>query len=118
VLLIASSQKGAAMPKYMFIANYTPEGVNGVLSAGGSARRTAVAETVKAMGGSLESFYFGFGSDDAYVVVDLPDNATAAALALQVGASGMTSIRTVVLMSPEDVDGAAKMPNRYRPPGS
>jgi uncharacterized protein with GYD domain len=106
------------VPKYMFIANYTSEGAKGVLAKGGTARKTAVASTVKALGGKLESFYFGFGADDAYVIVDLPDNKAAAALALQVGASGMTGIRTVVLMTPDEVDAAAKVPNRYKPPGS
>lgn len=53
------------MPKYMIIANYTAEGVKGVLGKGGSARRTAVERTVAEAGGTLESFYFGFGDDDA-----------------------------------------------------
>lgn len=106
------------MPKYMFIANYTTEGVKGVLSKGGSARKSAVAAAAKAMGGKLESFYFGFGADDAYVVLDLPDNKAAAALALQVGSSGMAGVRTIVLMTPDEVDAAAEAPNRYRPPGS
>ena len=78
----------------------------------------AIASAAKALGGSLESFYFGFGADDAYVVVELPDNVAAAALAMQVGASGLASARTVVLLSPEDVDRAAKVPNAYRPPGA
>ncbi len=106
------------MSKYLFIANYSADGVKGVLAAGGSARQAAIAAAAKAAGGSLESFYFAFGADDAYVVVDLPDDVAAAALAMQVGASGLASTRTVVLLSPEDVDRAAKAPNAYRPPGS
>jgi uncharacterized protein with GYD domain len=106
------------MSKYLIIANYTAEGVKGVLAAGGTARKTAVAESVAKLGGSLESFYFGFGEDDAYVIVDLPDNAAAAAIGLQVAASGMASARTIVLLSPEEVDKAAKAPKAYRPPGS
>ena len=106
------------MPKYLFIANYSAEGAKGVLSSGGSARRTAVSEAVGSLGGSLESFYFGFGQDDAYVVADLPDNTSAAALAMQVGASGMAGVRTVVLLTPEDVDRAAQTPSSYRAPGA
>ncbi len=106
------------MPKYLVIANYTSEGVKGVLATGGNARKAAVAATAEALGGSLESFYFGFGGDDAYVVLDLPDNVTAAALAMQVGASGMASTRTVVLLTPDEIDKAVKAPNAYRPPGS
>jgi uncharacterized protein with GYD domain len=106
------------MSKYLFIANYSADGVKGVLATGGSARKAAVASAAEALGGSLESFYFGFGEDDAYVVIDLPDNVAAASLAMQVGASGMASTRTVVLLAPEDVDRATKAPSAYRPPGS
>jgi uncharacterized protein with GYD domain len=106
------------MSKYLVIANYSPEGVKGVLATGGSARSAAIVSACQALGGSMESFYFGFGEHDAYVVVDLPDNVAAAALAMQVGASGMASARTVVLLSPEDVDRATKAPSVYRPPGS
>ena len=106
------------MPKYLVIANYTSEGVKGVLATGGNARQAAVAATAEALGGSLESFYFGFGGDDAYVVLDLPDNVAAASISLQVAASGMASARTVVLLTPDEVDRAAKAPNVYRPPGS
>jgi uncharacterized protein with GYD domain len=106
------------MSKYLIVANYTSEGVKGVLGTGGAARRTAVTSAVEALGGSLECFYFGFGDDDAYVIVDLPDNVAAASLAMQVGASGMASTRTVVLLSPEDVDRATKAQSVYQPPGS
>ena len=69
------------MSKYLVIANYSPDGVKGVLATGGGARKAAVASACEALGGSMESFYFGFGEADAYVVVDLPDNVAAAALA-------------------------------------
>jgi len=106
------------MPKYMFITNYTSEGAKGVLSAGGTARRTAAAAAIKAVGGKLESFYFGFGERDAYVVVDLPDDEAAAAVALAVNASGGATVKTTVLLTPEQVDEAAKRSVDYRPPGS
>jgi uncharacterized protein with GYD domain len=106
------------MPRYLIITNYTADGVKGVLAKGGSARKAAVQQSVTQAGGTLESFYFGFGDDDAYVIVDLPDNATAASIALQVAASGMASARTVVLLTPEEVDRAAHAPKTYLPPGS
>ena len=106
------------MGKYLIVANYTAEGVKGVLAKGGTARKTAVEVSVTALGGTVESFHFAFGGDDAYVVVDLPDNVTAAGLGLQVGASGMASTRTVVLLTPEEVDRAAQIPTAYRPPGT
>lgn len=106
------------MAKYLFEASYTPQGVKGVQSAGGSSRRDAVAQMAEGVGGKLESFYFAFGDRDAYVLVDLPDNESAAAVALAVNAAGAAEVRTVVLLTPEEVDDAAKRSVEYRPPGS
>jgi uncharacterized protein with GYD domain len=106
------------MPKYLIEASYTLEGVKGVQSAGGSSRRDAVAALAESVGGSLESFHFGFGENDAYVIVDLPDNESAAAVALSVNASGGASAKTTVLLTPEEVDAAAKRSVDYRPPGA
>jgi uncharacterized protein with GYD domain len=106
------------MPKYLIQASYTTKGAEGVLSKGGSSRRDAVTQTLSSLGGQLESFYFAFGDHDAYVVADLPDNEAAAALALAVNAGGGTSVKTVVLLTPEQVDEAAKRSVDYRAPGS
>jgi uncharacterized protein with GYD domain len=106
------------MPKYLLQASYTSEGVEGVRSKGGSSRRDAVASTVASLGGQLEAFYFGFGDHDAYVIVDLPDNEAAAACALTVNAAGGAEVETVVLLTPEQVDDAAKRSVDYRPPGT
>lgn len=106
------------MPKYLFEASYTPEGVKGVQSAGGTSRRDAVTKLAESVGGKMESFYFAFGGSDAYVVVDLPDNEAAAAVALTVNASPAVAVRTVVLLTPEEVDAAAKKSVDYTPPGS
>ena len=106
------------MPKFLFEASYTIDGVKGVQSAGGSSRRDAVADVAKSVGGSLESFHFGFGDRDAYVIVDLPSNEAAAAVALTVNSTGGASVKTVVLLTPEEVDEAAKQSVEYRPPGS
>ena len=106
------------MPKYLLEATYSPAGIEGVKTKGGSSRTKAVAETAEGLGGKLESFYFAFGGADAYVVVDLPDNEAAAAVALTVNASGGATVKTVVLLTPEEVDEAAKRSVSYRPPGS
>jgi uncharacterized protein with GYD domain len=106
------------MPKYLFQASYSPQGVGGVRSKGGTSRRDAVAETASSLGGQLESFYFGFGEHDAFVTADLPDNEAAAALALTVNAAGGAAVNTIVLLTPEQVDEAAKRSVDYSPPGT
>jgi uncharacterized protein with GYD domain len=105
------------MPKYLIEASYTLEGVKGVQSAGGSSRRDVVAKVAESVGGSMECFYFAFGEHDVYTIVDLPDNESAAAVALTVNAAGGARIRTMVLLTPEEVDAASKASVEYRPPG-
>jgi uncharacterized protein with GYD domain len=102
--------------EFLFEASYTFEGVRGVQREGGSSRRDAVAKAVESVGGRLESFYFAFGDRDAYVIADLPDNESATAVSLTVNASGAATVRTVVLLTPEEVDAARKRSVGYRPP--
>ncbi len=105
------------MPKYLYTGSYTPEGLRGVLKEGGSGRREAVRQLIEGLGGSLEAFYFAFGENDFYLVVDLPDNVASTAGTLVVNASGAASLSTIVLLSPEDVDEATQRSADYRPPG-
>ena len=105
------------MPKFLFETSYTRDGLKGVQSAGGSSRRDAITKLAESVGGQLEGFYFAFGEHDAYVIVDLPDNESAAAVALTVNATGGATVNTVVLLTPEEVDAAAKRSVDYRPPG-
>jgi uncharacterized protein with GYD domain len=106
------------MPKYLIEASYTLDGVKGVRTAGGTSRRDAVAQLAESVGGRLESFYFAFGDHDVYATVDFPDNESAAAVALTINASGAVAVRTVTLLTPEEVDAAAKRSVDYRPPGA
>jgi uncharacterized protein with GYD domain len=106
------------MAKYLFEASYTQQGVKGVQSGGGSSRRDAIAQMVEGVGGKLEGLYFAFGERDVYVIVDLPDNESATAVALTVNSAGGAAVRTVVLLTPEEVDAAAQRSVDYRPPGS
>lgn len=105
------------MAKYLFEACYTPEGAKGVAKEGGSGRRAAIAKMAEGLGGKLESFYYAFGDVDAYVIVDMPDNVSAAAAALAVNQGGAASVKTVVLIAPEDMDKAGKKSVDYRAPG-
>jgi uncharacterized protein with GYD domain len=112
-----SPRREDSMAKYLFEAHYTLEGAKGVAREGGTGRRAAIAKMAESVGGKLEAFYFAFGDVDAYVIVDLPDNTTAAATALVVNDSGGATVKTVVLLTPEDVDKAAKKSVDYRAPG-
>jgi len=105
------------MPKYLVQGSYTAEGTQGLLKDGGSKRRKAAEALTKSLGGRLEAFYFAFGETDAFAIVDVPDNVSAAAAALTIAASGAVRVRTTVLITPEEMDQAAKKTVSYRPPG-
>ena len=106
------------MPKYLITANYSPQSAKAIMSSGGTARRSAIEKMVSDLGGRLESFHFAFGDNDAYVIVELPDNKTATAVALTVNSSGAATTRTVTLLTPEEVDEATQIHPDYRPPGA
>ena len=59
-----------------------------------------------------------FGGDDFLAIADLPDNASAAAISLAVSASGAIRSQTTVLLTPEEIDAAAKKTVDYRAPGA
>ena len=106
------------MAKYLVIGSYTADGAAGVLKDGGSSRVEAARQAVESVGGKLESIYWGFGADDFYATVELPSHAAAAAASLKIGASGSSRVRTVPLMTAEDLDAASKLSPIFRPPGA
>jgi len=105
------------MPKYLFHGSYTPEGLRGLLAEGGSGRIEAAKQALKSVGGTLEAFYFAFGDYHFYIIVDLPDNVSTMAISFAGNVSGTFSIKTVVLLTPEEVDEAVKKCVDFRPPG-
>ena len=106
------------MAKYMAKGSYTAEGTRGLLKDGGSARLAAVTKAVKKPGGKVETFYFAYGAADAIVIVDMPDETSALALSLAVNASGAVTLEMVQLISPKQMDEAAKLTVGYRAPGA
>jgi uncharacterized protein with GYD domain len=109
----------AAMAKYLLKVSYSADGLKGVMKEGGTSRVKAVERALAGVGGSLESFYFAFGADDVYVIVDVPHQAAAIAMAAAVATSGaVSSYETVVLLSPSEIDDAVNVAVDYAPPGS
>jgi uncharacterized protein with GYD domain len=105
------------MPKYLAKGTYNAEGTKGVLKDGGTKRRQVLEQAVQSLGGKLEVLYFAFGDTDIYAIVDLPDQISAVAASLIINASGAAKATYTVLITPEEVDEAAKRTMDYRPPG-
>ena len=106
------------MSKYLFRANYTASGLAGLRKEGGTSRRDALRSTIEGVGGTLEALYYAFGDTDLYIIADLPDEATASAVSLAVGAAGALDVATTVLLTPEQVDEASAKAVPYRVPGA
>jgi uncharacterized protein with GYD domain len=106
------------MARFMFKVSYSKEGMQGVIKEGAANRKTFIEKMAAEMGGSISSFDFAFGDTDAYVIAEMEDQVTAAAVATAVAASGAGTIETVVLLSADDVDRAIGKHAPYRAPGA
>jgi uncharacterized protein with GYD domain len=90
------------MPRYLVQASYNSTAAAAFVS-NPQDRAAGVQAAVKKMGGKLESIDFCFGEYDVVVLASLPDDTTAAALALAVNAAGhISTYKTTRLMSPKE----------------
>lgn len=106
------------MAKFLWHGSYTEQGARALIEEGGSARRAGVERAVSAMGGTLEAMYWAFGDEDYYAIVDLPDNVSSAAVSLATALAGAVRIKTVVLLTAEEFDEAARRASEYTGPGA
>jgi len=105
------------MPKYLIQASYVGEGLKGLIREGGTSRRETVTKVIEGMGGKMETFYYAFGDFDVIGIADMPDNVSTVAFSLAVNASGGINAKTIVLITPEEIDAATKKAVDFRPPG-
>ena len=105
------------MAKYLICSTYTEEGLKGLLKEGGTKRVEASRKAIESLGGTLEVFYLAYGDNDAYFIVDQPDNVNVIAGILLANASGAVKLKTIPLITPEEVDEAVKKTMDWRPPG-
>ena len=108
------------MPHYLFQASYTSQSWSALLKNPEN-RRVAIAKLIESAGGKLESFYFAFGTTDAFIIVELPDNIAAGGVAAAVAASGgVSSLITTVLMTSEEGEQVMRRAGQlvYAQPGS
>ena len=106
------------MPKYLIQANYTADGLKGLIKDTASGRRAAITQMMEAAGGTIESLYYSLGDYDAVLVVDAPDAATVAGLCAGASASGAVRTKTTALLTVEEMDQALAKSAVYKPPGT
>jgi len=105
------------MAKFMVQASYTAEGLRGLAKDKASGRKAAVQAAIKSLKGKLESFHFSFGDEDVVLIVDMPDNISAAAISLMAGATGLVRLKTTPLLTVDEADQALALQGKYRAPG-
>jgi uncharacterized protein with GYD domain len=90
------------MPHYLVQVAYNTSGIAGLVKEPQD-RIERVTPAIEALGGRVECAYYAFGEHDIVLICEMPDNATAAAFSLAVGAGGtVASYRTTVLLTPEE----------------
>lgn len=105
------------MPKYLARAKFNEKGLEALRSSGAASRLEAGRIGAASLGGTMECYYFAFGEDDAYTILDLPDDEAATSLSVAANASGLVTVRVTKLLTAEQVDEAFGRAPDYRPPG-
>ena len=108
------------MPLYLGRFSYTTDAMKALLDQPQD-RSAAAREVAESLGGKLLGFWYAFGEFDGVFLMEAPDNATAAALAMAVGAGGaLSEVETTVLLDMDEAQDAMRKAAAatYRPPGS
>ncbi|MEV0805343.1 GYD domain-containing protein [Micromonospora sp. NPDC050200] len=106
------------MAKFLLKSSYTVEGLRGLSKDGGTKRAEIVRAMIENLGGRMESLHFGFDEQhDTYVVCELPNHETAAAMAIAIRVTGGLETRITPILTAEEVDEATRIRVVYEPPG-
>ena len=107
------------MPKYLVEGRYTSDRLKGLAREGASRRRADIEKTIESAGGKLDAIYFAFGDADFYIIMDVPDHVSAAALSVVANGSGFVTSKIIVLISTDDMDQAIRKTAtiQFLPPG-
>jgi uncharacterized protein with GYD domain len=106
------------MPLYLGRFSYTPDAMKALLDQPQD-RSVAAREVAESLGGKLLGFWYAFGEFDGVFLMEAPDNATATALAMAVGAGGaLSKVETTVLLDMDEAQDAMRKAAAatYRPP--
>jgi uncharacterized protein with GYD domain len=97
------------MPLYMWQGAYTSEGW-AVLTEKPQNRVQAVRPAIERLGGKIRSAFYCFGEFDVILIVEMPDNISAAALSMAITSGGaIRASKITVLLTPDDGLAAMKL---------
>jgi uncharacterized protein with GYD domain len=105
------------MPLYLTQVAYTQESWQALINNPQN-RIDAIRPAIEKLGGKVVNGYFAFGDYDIVAITEMPDNVSAAAIAIAFAAGGSCkAVRTTPLLSTaEGVEALKKAANSgYRP---
>jgi uncharacterized protein with GYD domain len=105
------------MPQFLLQVSYTTDAWAAMLKKPQN-RQDAVRPAVEALGGKVESFWMAFGDYDIIGVIEMPDNASAAAFSMAIMAGGACkAVKTTPLLGIEEGVEAMRKASKtgYRP---
>ena len=108
------------MPFYLMRFSYTPEAWARLIKQREDPRPVA-RSVVERLGGKLQGFWYSFGEHDGYVLIEAPDNVSAAAFTVGISAGGsLRGAETSVLLTVEETLDMLKKAQGlpYRAPGA
>ena len=96
------------MPSYLQQIAYTPKGWEALVGKPQN-RIEAVRPAIEKLGGKIQGAWFSFGDYDVVVVVDMPSNVDAGAIAMAFAAGGACkAVKTTPLLTAEEAVEAMK----------
>lgn len=108
------------MPRFITFFSYTGDSAKAMI-VHPTDRSAAAKALVESLGGTQEAFYWMTGKHDGFLISNMPDGVTGAALAVAVGAAGaVVGIESHQIFDRDEqaaiVEGAATALKAYKPP--
>ena len=96
------------MPTYIALSSFTDQGIRNVKDT--TKRADAVKDAAKKFGASMTQIYWTLGHYDLVAIIEAPDDQSATAFALAIGAAGNIRTHTLRAFSKDDMSAIlAKM---------
>ncbi len=96
------------MPHYLLQAAYTPQAWEALVRNPHN-RFEAIRPAIEKLGGKIQGGWFAFGEHDVVVLLEMPNNVNAAAIAIAFAAGGaLKAVKTTPLITAEEAVEALK----------
>jgi uncharacterized protein with GYD domain len=100
---VPCSEENCKMATYIALSNFTDQGIRSVKET--TKRAEAVQKAAKKFGAKLTQIYWTVGNFDLVIVIEAPDDTSATAFMLSVGAAGNVRTQTLRAFSKGEMNG-------------